>query len=202
MFAGVATLQVSERSETPDVIISAALFFWLGTSELFVEKLEPTGYRGDGSLNLEGWLAKPHLRPNPDTSALGYGMTFTLRIFIILVAAAFVLSGCYNKPVRHLASDAALLKVGSSSSEDVLIYLGDPDQQKSFADGVEKWLYKKEEKTFFEKTPYLGRHFGAPEYSQVVVTIVNGIVTDCNFSLSDEDEMEWADDYSWQENNK
>jgi len=130
-------------------------------------------------------------------------MTFTtLRAFVILVAAAFVLSGCYNKPVRHLSSDAALLKIGKSVSEDVLIYLGDPDEQKSFADGVEKWLYKKEERTFLEKIPYAGRQFGAPEYSQVVVTLVNGIVTDCIFSLSDEDDTGWADDYSWQEKKK
>lgn len=133
---------------------------------------------------------------------LGYGMTFTLRIFFILVATVFILSGCYNKPVRHLASDAALLKVGESTSEDVLIYLGDPDEQKTVADGVEKWLYKKEERTFFEKIPYAGKQFGAPEYSQVVVTIVKGIVTDCTFSLTDEDDLDWADDYSWQEKKK
>lgn len=117
---------------------------------------------------------------------------------MILVAAAFFLSGCYNKPVRHLASDAALLKIGKSVSEDVLIYLGDPDEQKSLADGVEKWLYKKEERTLLEKIPYAGRQFGTPEYSQVVVTLVNGIVTECVFSLSDEDDAGWADDYSWQ----
>ena len=129
-------------------------------------------------------------------------MTSTLRNFLILVATASVLSGCYNKPVRHLASDAALLKVGTSSSEDVLIYLGDPDEQKTVADGVEKWLYKKEDKTLLEKMPYLGSQFGMPEYSQVVVTIVNGIVTECTFSQSDEDDLEWADDYSWQEKKK
>ncbi len=83
-------------------------------------------------------------------------MTFTFRFFLILLAASLALSGCYNKPVRHLASDAALLKIGKSSSEDVLIYMGDPDEQKVLADGVEKWLYKKEQRTFFEKIPYVG----------------------------------------------
>jgi len=129
-------------------------------------------------------------------------MTLSTRFFLILVVTAFVISGCYNKPVRHLASDAALLKVGKSSSEDVLVYLGDPDEQKTLGDGVEKWLYKKEEKTLFEKIPYAGRQFGAPEYSQVVVTITDGVVTDCIFSLSDEDDKDWADDYSWQEKKK
>ena len=126
-------------------------------------------------------------------------MTFNLRIMLFLLAAVFFLSGCYNKPVRHLASDAALLKIGESSSEDVLIYLGDPDEQQSLADGVEKWLYKKKDMSFFESIPYAGKYIGAPEYSQVVITIDKGVVTDCTFSQSDEDDLEWADDYSWQE---
>ena len=129
-------------------------------------------------------------------------MAFNLRIMVILLAAVFVLTGCYNKPVRHLASDAALLKIGESSSEDVLIYLGDPDEQKSLAGGVEKWLYKKKDMNFFERIPYAGKYIGAPEYSQVVVTIANGIVTDCTFYQSDEDDLDWADDYSWQEKKK
>ena len=129
-------------------------------------------------------------------------MAFNLRIMLFLLAAVFALSGCYNKPVRHLASDAALLKTGESSSEDVLVYLGDPDEQKSLADGVEKWLYKKKEMSFFERIPYAGKYIGAPEYSQVVVTIANGIVTDVTFFQSDEDDLDWADDYSWQEKKK
>jgi len=130
--------------------------------------------------------------------ALGNGMTNNLRLLILLLLTPFVLSGCYNKPVRHLASDAALLKVDKSSSEDVLIYLGDPDEQKLLADGVEKWLYKKKDANIFERIPYAGKYVGAPEYSQVVVTIENGIVTEVVFSLSDEDDVGWADDYSWQ----
>ncbi len=129
-------------------------------------------------------------------------MAFNLRIMLFLLAAVFALSGCYNKPVRHLASDAALLKIGESSSEDVLIYLGDPDEQKSLADGVEKWLYKKKDMNFFERIPYAGKYIGAPEYSQVVVTIANGIVADVTFFQSDEDDLDWADDYSWQEKKK
>lgn len=129
-------------------------------------------------------------------------MTFNLRLLLLLLSTAFVFSGCYHKPVRHLASDAALIKVGESTSEDVLIYLGDPDEQKSLADGVEKWLYKKKDMSFFERIPYGGKYIGAPAYSQVVVTLENGVVTDCRYSLSDEDDTEWADDFSWQEKKK
>ena len=126
-------------------------------------------------------------------------MINNLRLLLLLLLTVFILSGCYNKPVRHLASDAALLKVGKSTSDDVLVYLGDPDEHKSLADGVEKWLYKKKDMDLFERIPYAGKYVGAPEYSQVVVTIENGIVTDCAFSLTDEDDTSWADDYSWQE---
>jgi len=129
-------------------------------------------------------------------------MIINLRLFVLMLTAIFLVSGCYNRPVRHLASDAALLKVGESTSEDVLIYLGDPDEQKILADGAEKWLYNKEYKSLLEKIPYGGKYIGAPEYSQVIVTIENGIVTDCTFSLSDEDDLDWADDYSWQEKKK
>jgi hypothetical protein len=163
--------------------------------------MQPTGYRGD-VVNLGGCLAISILRQAPGTFASGYGMTLSRHVFVMLVATVLLLSGCYNKPVRHLVSDAALLKVGKSSSEDVLVYLGDPDEQNVLGDGVEKWLYKREEKTVFEKIPYAGAQFGAPEYSQVVVTITNGVVSDCVFSLSDEDDTDWADDYSWQEKKK
>ncbi len=164
--------------------------------------MQPTGYRGDGVLNLGGCQGIFILDHASGSFVLGYGMTLSRRVFFTLVAAVLVLSGCYNKPVRHLSSDAALLKIGSSSSEDVLVYLGDPDEQKTLGNGVEKWLYIKEEKTFLEKIPYAGKKFGAPEYSQVVVTITDGIVTECVFSLSDEDDEDWADDYSWQEKKK
>jgi len=129
-------------------------------------------------------------------------MTLNLRIMFCLLTVFFILTGCYNRPVRHLSSDAALLRIGESSSEDVLIYLGDPDEQEMVADGVEKWLYKKKDMSLFERIPYAGKYIGAPEYSRVVVTIDHGIVTDCRFSQSDEDDLDWADDYSWQEKKK
>ncbi|MBW1635457.1 MAG: hypothetical protein JRJ68_04200, partial [Deltaproteobacteria bacterium] len=50
--------------------------------------------------------------------------------------------------------------------------------------------------------PYAGKYIGHPEYSQVVVTIDHGVVTGCTFSQSDEDDLDWADDYSWQEKKK
>ncbi len=107
-------------------------------------------------------------------------------------------SGCYTTPVRHLASDVALLKVGESTEEDVLVFIGDPDEQKDLGDGVEKWLYHDKEMSLLEKAPLVGKHLGSPEYRNVVVTLTNNVVTGVVYSASDADELKWADDFSWQ----
>lgn len=121
-------------------------------------------------------------------------------IFIMLLAACF-LSGCYIHPVRHLAADIALVQVGQSTREDVLIFLGDPDEQQVLDKGVEKWLYIQTKASTAEKTPFLGKYFGSPEVNRVLITFTNGIVTDSFFSSNDKDELDWADDYSWQKKN-
>jgi hypothetical protein len=120
---------------------------------------------------------------------------FVLLLFLTLVA----LSGCYNTPVRHLAADVALLKVGESTEEDVLIFLGAPDEQQDVAANVQKWVYNEKKMTFLEKAPLVGKRLGAPEHLQVVVTIKNKIVSEVVYSSSDADDLKWADDFSWQE---
>lgn len=122
--------------------------------------------------------------------------------FFLLLLAAFILStisSCYDTPVRHLASDVALLKVGQSTEEDVLVFLGEPDEQQEVQEGVVMWLYNDKEMTFLEKAPLIGKRLGSPEYKSVVVTMTNKIVTEVIYSSSDADDMDWADDYSWQE---
>lgn len=129
-------------------------------------------------------------------------MAYRTLFYFLLLLYAISTGGCYIKQVRHLASDVALLKVGSSTQEEVLIYLGDPDEQLETGDGVEKWLYEDKDKSILEKTPFLGKRIGSPEYRRVVVTITNNIVTDLIYFSSDEDDLDWADDYSWQEKKK
>jgi len=122
------------------------------------------------------------------------------RLFVLLLLTAVAgLFGCYTKPVRHLVSDVALLNVGKSTRQDVLVFLGEPDEQQVIGNGVEQWTYEDEDKTFLEKFPYVGKHFGSPEYNPAVATLTNGIVTDCTFLSTDEDDNDWADDFSWQE---
>lgn len=118
--------------------------------------------------------------------------------FFIILVLLFSISGCYSKPVRHLASDIALIKVGTSTEEDVEIFLGEPDEKQELDGGVVKWLYIDKNQTLMQKTPLIGKQIGAPVFHRAVVTLQGGIVTDTTYSVSDEDEMDWTDDYSWQ----
>ena len=118
--------------------------------------------------------------------------------FFMMFLTTCLLSGCYITPVRHLAADIALVQVGQSTREDVLIFLGDPDDQKDLGSGAEKWLYTQKKKSGAEKAPLVGKYFGSPEINRVVITFTNGIVTDSTFSSMDKDELDWADDFSWQ----
>lgn len=127
-------------------------------------------------------------------------MVLRTNFFLLLLLALVAISGCYSTPVRHLAADVALLKVGESTEEDVLIFLGAPDEQQELAAGVEQWLYNDKHMTLLEKAPLVGKRIGSPEYRQVVVTIKNKIVTEVVYSSSDADDLGWADDFPWQEN--
>jgi hypothetical protein len=118
--------------------------------------------------------------------------------FFLLFLALSTFTGCYNKPVRHLASDIALLQVGKSTREDVIVFLGEPDEQQELGEGVQKWLYRDKNVSLLQKTPLLGSKIGAPEFNQAVITLSNGVVSACEYSYSDEDDMDWAKDFSWQ----
>ena len=125
-----------------------------------------------------------------------------MTVFYRLLACLLLLllpSACADKPVRHLASDASLVKPGVSTQEEVLTYLGDPDAQQMVSDTTERWIYYEELRSTMQKTPYLGKFFGAKGYSQIVVTFEGDVATDCRFSSFDSDEYDWSDDYTWQE---
>lgn len=129
-------------------------------------------------------------------------MLSMFRCSMVLLVAVFLLGGCYNTPVRNLASDAVMIKPGQSTRDDVLTFLGEPDEQQVVGEGVEKWLYREETASTLEKTPYVGKYFGTPGYGRVVVTLKGDTVIDINYDAHDDDEHGWADDYSWQEKEK
>lgn len=121
------------------------------------------------------------------------------RFVLLVLAAAVLLTGCYNKPVRHLASDAVLVQVGSSDREEVLTYLGEPDEQELLADGTEKWLYREYENSMTKSAPLVGKYFGPKNYGTVTVLFKDGVVVKCVYGAYDHDELDWAEDFDWQE---
>ena len=129
-------------------------------------------------------------------------MAFRIHSFLLLFLVFCSVSGCYITPVRHLASDVALLQVGKTTSEEVIVFLGDPDEQHDLGDGMQKWLYKEKDVGLLQRTPWIGSKLGSPEIRQAVITLKNGVVSSCDYSYSDEDDMGWKKDFSWQEKKK
>lgn len=155
-------------------------------SELFVDKLQLTGYTVVDIFKHQFVFWE---------NSMGLKGRFLLLAFVMSV----LVSGCYNKPVRHLASDVSLLKIGQSTQEDVLVYLGDPDDIEDLDNGEQKWIYRDEKADFFEKTPFVGEYIGTPEERRVEITLKNGVVSNRVFTAFDEDDLEWSEDFSWQE---
>lgn len=122
-----------------------------------------------------------------------------IRFSACCFLALFVLTGCYNKPVYHLASDASLIKAGKSSRQDVLMLLGEPDAQHMVSDDTEEWVYYEEDPSMMQKTPIIGDVFDAKGYGMIVLTLQGDAVTSCNYSSYDAGDFSWSDDYSWQE---
>lgn len=129
-------------------------------------------------------------------------MASKIKYFFLLHLIFLGFSGCYNTPTRHLASDIALLQVDKSSREDVLVFLGDPDEQVDLGEGRQKWLYREYDTSLLQKTPLVGDKIGSSKLSQVVVTFQNGVVSACDYSYIDEGDMDWSKDFSWQKKKK
>jgi len=109
-------------------------------------------------------------------------------------AALSILVGCSSKPVRHLASDAALVEPGKSTRQDVLRYLGKPDRQRSVSPGVEEYVYYNEQKVFWAGLPFVGGMADPESYEMILVTLDGDMVTDCDFLIHKEDDKDWAAD--------
>lgn len=125
-----------------------------------------------------------------------------MRSFLRLILFALLLTsltGCYNKQVRHLASDVVLIQTGTSTREDVIMYLGEPDDIQVAEAGVERWMYFDSRKNLQEGLPWIGKYFGEAETTQVAITIKNNIVVDSQFMCKDSDDLSWQKDFDWQQ---
>ena len=116
-------------------------------------------------------------------------MAALLRFFVCCLSIV-ILSGCVNKPVRHLASDASLITPGSSTKNDVLTYLGDPDERQEGAGALERWLYYEQEQSATQRTFFVGKWFGPKSYNRIIVTFEGETVKDIQYNASESGEFE------------
>lgn len=123
-------------------------------------------------------------------------------VMIFFLTSLLVSGGCYNKTIRHLASDAVLIKTGVSSRNDVLTYLGEPDDIRIFEGEKEKWTYVEKRPGTLQFLPLVGEYFGGGTYETIIVVLQNDIVQSSLFREFSDDDFDWADTYSPQEKNE
>lgn len=123
-----------------------------------------------------------------------------MRLFpFLLILAALTLGGCYSKPIRHLGSDAALIKAGESTQKDVQKYLGEPNGRREVSPGVSEYVYYEDQPGMFGHTPVLEKLSGPSGYEMIVITINHGLVSSIEFRNHNESDRAWMDNYTWEE---
>ncbi len=121
------------------------------------------------------------------------------RTIICLFCSLFLLGGCYTKQVRHLASDAALIKAHQSTRQDVLRYLGEPNGHRTLSPGVEEYVYYEDRKDGIKKMPVVGGWLDPDGYEMLLITMDGDMVTGSEFRVFKEADQDWIDDFTWEE---
>ena len=119
-------------------------------------------------------------------------------LFVFLLAL-LVLGGCHTKQVRHLASDAALIKPGQTTVKEVQKYLGEPNGRREVAPGVSEFVYYEDRPGMFGNMPVLGSMTGPSGYEMIVITVDKEIVTNTEFRSFNESDRKWVEDFTWDE---
>lgn len=99
------------------------------------------------------------------------------------------MAGCGGKYVRHLASDVSMVTPGTTTKQEVINYLGQPDVEYEMAAGDILWVYYEERKDLLRKTPYIGYKIGKETYEIVRVTFSGDNVENIDYMTMKEDEF-------------
>lgn len=90
--------------------------------------------------------------------------------------------------VRHLSSDVCLVVPESTTRQEVIAFLGQPDSQWVNSDKVEIWTYRTIRKSFLRKMPFFGKSLGSVDYEVVTVTFTGDQVRTCYYRNLNEQE--------------
>ena len=123
-----------------------------------------------------------------------------MRCYLLIgLALLLLLGGCYSKPVRHLASDASLIKAGESTRQDVLRYLGEPDGRRMVAPGVEELVYTADRRNLLQRAPLVGSMMDAEGHEVLLITLTGDTVSGAEFRTYSKSDRAWMDDFTWDE---
>jgi hypothetical protein len=126
------------------------------------------------------------------------------RFFLpIFVVAVLLLASCAGgPPVRNLASDAAMIKAGQTSRQELTQLLGEPDQRQPGAKGQEIWIYHEKEKSRIKTAPVVGRLFTPRREETLTVVIRDNVVFSSQYGAFAYDQQSWNNDFDWQKGKK
>lgn len=110
-----------------------------------------------------------------------------MRMFFSVIFLTIIF-GCAGYPVKHLSSDASLIIPARTTKQEVVNYMGVPDEKITRPDG-EVWRYYQANKSLLRKTPYIGGAMGYEEYDVVVITFSGEVVASCVYRLFNEQDF-------------
>ncbi|HEJ84246.1 MAG TPA: hypothetical protein ENO25_06720 [Desulfobacteraceae bacterium] len=123
-----------------------------------------------------------------------------MRLYILIgLTLLLFLSGCYTKPVRHLASDASLIKSGESTRQEVLQYLGEPNGRRTVGPGVEELVYYEGKRNLLRRSPVIGAMMDDQGYELLIITLTGNLVTNSEFRIFKKGEMDRFEGFTWDE---
>ena len=107
----------------------------------------------------------------------------------LLAVLILAVTACSNKQVRYLASDVCLVEPAKTTKQQVLSFLGQPDEQYVEPTGEEVWVYYDSKKSMISETPYIGDKIGEDKFEMVKVTFAGDIVRTCIYRSMSEEEF-------------
>jgi hypothetical protein len=114
----------------------------------------------------------------------------------MLFISLLLLGGCHTKQVRHLASDAALIKPGQTTVKDVQKYLGEPNSRREVSPGVSEFVYY-EDRPGSSATCRCSARTGPSGYEMIVLTMKAISSPSSDFRNFNESDRKWVEDYTW-----